>query len=112
MNDTQIYTLSDGVTDLLDREHSRIMFSLMELHPEKSRDYTWDDIGVATLMQTIYQDEIKYCPQNKSWYVWEKRWKIQNDDGIVSDKLQELLNLLNLSASEINTDEKEGDMKK
>lgn len=107
MNDTQIYTLSDGVTDLLDREHSRIMFALVDLHPEASRDYTWDDIGMATLMQTIYQDEIRFCPQNKSWYIWEKRWKIQNDDGVISDKLQTLLNILKIYADEITTDENE-----
>lgn len=107
MNEAQIYTLSDGVTDLLDHEHSRIMFALVDLHPEASRDYTWDDIGMATLMQTIYQDEIRFCPQNKSWYIWEKRWKIQNDDGVISDKLQTLLNILKIYADEITTDENE-----
>lgn len=112
MNDSGIYTLSDGVTDLLDREHSRIMFALVDLHPEASRDFTWDDIGMATLMQSIYQDEIKYCPQNKNWYIWEKRWKVQNDDGIVSDKLQTLLNLLKIYADEVTTDENEETMSK
>ena len=101
------YVLADGITELTDKEHSRIMCTLAELHPELSRDYTWDDIGMATLMQTIYQDEIKYCPQNRSWYVWEKRWKVQNDDGLISDKLQTLLNLLKIYADEITTEETE-----
>lgn len=112
MNDKQIYTLSDGVTDLLDPEHSRIMFTLVALHPEMSQDYTWDDIGIATLMQTIYQNEIRFCPQNKSWYIWDKRWKMQNDDGVISDKLQTLLNLLRIYTDEVTTDENKDTMTK
>lgn len=42
------YTLADGITELTDKEHSRIMYTLVELHPEISRDYTWDDIGMAS----------------------------------------------------------------
>lgn len=94
------YVRADGVTELKDHEQTRMIHRLEELQPESNFNFTHDDIGTATLMQEIYQDEIRYCPQNHCWYIWDKRWKIQSDEGIVSDKLQTLLNVLKIYADD------------
>ena len=98
------YQLKNGMY-LEDEQHSRMMYALRELHPEYSSDYTWDEMGIAALMCRVYADEIRYCPQNRSWYIWDKRWEKQIDAGIVSDMLQTLLNLLRLYADEIDNED-------
>ncbi len=87
-----------------DVEQSHIMMILMGLMPHKSLTFTYDDIGTASLIAEIYQKEIKYCPQYGAWYLWDgSRWKRQGDDGIISDKIQTLLNLLILYCDEVTT---------
>lgn len=91
-----------------DPEFVAILNKLFDLKPEKSRDFTRDDIGMANLLQAVYRDKIRYCPQNQTWYIWDKqRWERQTDDGLISEKLQDLLNLLNIYVDEIeeNSDE-------
>ena len=101
MNDFVPYELKNGKV-LVDEDQSKIMYKLKELKPHISMDFTWDDIGMATLMSTVYEDDVRYCPQDKSWYIWENRWKKQQDSGAISDRLQTLLNLLRLYADEVD----------
>ena len=70
MNDFVPYELKNGKV-LVDEDQSKIMYKLKELKPHISMDFTWDDIGMATLMSTVYEDDVRYCPQDKSWYIWE-----------------------------------------
>ena len=102
------YTLqSSGEAKLsfTDSEHSRIFRTLLESHPEKNPDYRHDDIGLATLFSDIYKDEVRYCPQSQTWYLWNMRWEEQPDIGAISDKLQTLLNLLSYYCDEVNDEE-------
>lgn len=100
MADIEYYTLSSGQV-IEDEEMSKLMYRLMELKPHNSFMFSWDDIGMATLMSKLYRDSIRYCPQNDSWYIWDKCWRKQGENGAISDMLQTLLNLLILYCIEI-----------
>ena len=80
---------------------------LVELRPYFSLDYTWDDIGMSQLMCDIYDNQIRYCPQNDCWYLWNGRWEKQDDSTSVSDMLQTLLNVLNLYCKELIAEEED-----
>jgi len=101
MSDTELYTLKDGRV-ISDEKMSAQMYRLISLNPENA--YTWDDIGTATLMCDMYDDEIRYCPQNGAWYIWNHCWRRQGEGGEVSDRLQTLLNLMHLYTLEITDD--------
>lgn len=88
----EIYTFKNGVS-ITDEEQSALMYRIEELDPLR---YSRDDIGTAEMLGDIYQDKIRYCPQNDSWYIWGGCWRKQSDSGVISDMLQTVLNLLNL----------------
>lgn len=93
-----------------DEQMSEIMYQLMSIKPHTSMIYSWDDIGTATLMSNLYSDRIRYCPQNDYWYVWDKCWVKQAENGAISDMLQTLLNLLVLYCMEISSQIGEDDV--
>lgn len=96
------YEMANGQL-IQDEGMSAIMQSLMDLQPHQSNVYTWDDIGMATLMSDVYTDSIRYCPQNGAWYIWDGCWRKQGENGAISDRLQTLLNLLVLYCKEIQS---------
>ncbi len=103
------YEMANGQI-IEDEGMSEIMETLMSVHPHQSNVYTWDDIGMATLMSDVYKDSIRFCPQNGFWYIWDGCWRKQGENGAISDRLQTLLNLLVLYCKEIKAkDEKEED---
>ena len=101
MPDTEYYTLSNGQV-IEDEQMSEMMYRIMELKPHTSFVHSWDDIGMATLMSDLYHNNIRYCPQNDCWYIWDKCWQKQGENGAISDMLQTLLNLLILYCMEIS----------
>lgn len=90
-----------------DDEMNGMLRRLVELRPHFSLDYTWDDIGMSQLMCDIYDNQIRYCPQNDCWYLWNGRWEKQDDSTSVSDMLQTLLNVLNLYCKELIAEEED-----
>ena len=100
MAESEFYVLSNGQM-IEDEAMSEMMYRIMRLKPHSSFIYSWDDIGMATLMSNLYQDNIRYCPQNDCWYIWDKCWQKQGENGAISDMLQTLLNLLILYCMEI-----------
>lgn len=85
-----------------DEVTSDLFRKLIELQPHCSLAYTWDDIGMATLVASLYGDKIRYCPQYAEWYIWDdSRWEKQIDAGIIMDKLQTVLNLMVLYCDEM-----------
>lgn len=101
MPDIEFYQTSTGQV-IEDENMSEIMYQLMRLKPHTSFVYSWDDIGMATLMSDLYKNNIRYCPQNDCWYIWDKCWQKQGENGAISDMLQTLLNLLILYCMEIS----------
>lgn len=100
------YELSNGAV-INDEVQSAIMERLVALDVYRNPDYTWDDIGMATLMGDVYRDTLRYCPQNGKWYVWEDRWCKQGDAGAIMDILQTLLNILRVYCAEMMRNTKE-----
>ena len=107
MSENNLYVMADGSV-INDEELSSMMESLLALRPHQSMTYTWDDIGIASLMSDLYKQSIRYCPQNDAWYIWDGCWRKQSENGSISDRLQSMLNLLLLYCKEI--DAKEGDL--
>lgn len=101
MAEIEYYQLSNGQV-IEDELMSEMMYRIMKLRPHTSFVYSWDDIGMATLMSDLYHNNIRYCPQNDCWYVWDKCWLKQGENGAISDMLQTLLNLLILYCMEIS----------
>ena len=99
-----IYELSNGKV-IEDEKLSSIMEYLTDNDVIHSDDYTWDNIGLATLMADIYGEVLRYCPQNGCWYLWDKAWVKQDDAGVIMDMLQTLLNLLCIYQREIPDDD-------
>ena len=110
MAEIEYYQLSNGQV-IEDEKMSEMMYRIMALKPHTSFIYSWDDIGMATLMSDLYQNNIRYCPQNDSWYVWDKCWRKQGENGAISDMLQTLLNLLILYCMEIAHDSTDDEAK-
>ena len=100
MANTEYYQLVNGQV-IEDEIMSSLMYRIMEMKPHSSFIYSWDDIGMATLMSDLYQNNIRYCPQNDSWYIWDKCWRKQGENGAISDMLQTLLNLLVVYCGEV-----------
>ena len=101
MPDIEFYQTSTGQI-IEDEKMSEMMYQIMKLRPHTSFVYSWDDIGMATLMSDLYQNNIRYCPQNDCWYIWDKCWQKQGENGVISDMLQTLLNLLILYCMEVS----------
>lgn len=101
--DNELYYLKSYQMYLEDEEQSRIFTKLIQLKPHTSMIYTYDDIGTATLIADLYDDSIRYCPQYDAWYIWDgSRWARQNEMGIISDKVQTVLNLLLIYCKEVS----------
>lgn len=99
-----IYELSNGKV-IEDEKMSSIMEFLTTHDVVHSDDYTWDNIGTATLMSDVYGEILRYCPQNGCWYLWDDCWTKQDDSGVIMDMLQTLLNLLSIYQRELPNDE-------
>ena len=86
--ESYLYYLQSYEKYIEDEEQIRIMTKLVDLRPYASMVYTYDDIGTATLIADLYDNNIRYCPQYDQWYVWDgSRWANQAEAGIISDKV-------------------------
>lgn len=95
------FYLESKQMSITEPEMADIMAQLMELKPYCSIIYTMDEMGLAALISKLYHDTIRYCPQYGDWYIWDGcRWERQIDSGIISDKVQTVLNLLLLYVDE------------
>lgn len=100
--ENELYYLKSYGKYIEDEEQSELMRRLFEMHPHASMVYTYDDIGTATLIADLYGNRIRYCPQYDAWYLWDgSRWAKQTETGIISDKVQTVLNLLLLYCKEL-----------
>lgn len=98
----ELFYLQSCGSYIEDVEQSRLMERLLALHPHASMVYTYDDIGTATLIADLYENTICYCPQYDAWYIWDgSRWAKQTESGIISDKVQTVLNLLLMYCKEL-----------
>ncbi|WP_080797910.1 phage/plasmid primase, P4 family [Arabiibacter massiliensis] len=86
--------------ELLDR--------LAELRPEDGGRYGSTDQGRGYLFADVFKDKARYCPERKSWYVYDgARWK--HDAGALEagELVKELANALALHRCFLNASEAE-----
>lgn len=88
---------------LENEQQSRIMHFLMKERPHLSSiTYAWDEIGMSALFADAYDDSMRFCPQQKTWYIWKHRWEKQSGESAIHNRLQTLLNLLLLYCKEVS----------
>lgn len=91
--------------------------NIMESKPSEPHldnlGYSWDEGGLSQLFMETYKDVCRYCPEKKSWYLYEGgKWTRDVDSLIVSSKVKEFIELLDLYAWTINDEEKRNKYKK
>lgn len=96
-------TLSDG-RYFLDESQSKAYSKILEIDPFKSNEYRWDEIGVSEMFSEVFKESTLYCPEAKSWYVYDgKRWVKDVGDLETMDRLITFTKLLNLYANELSS---------
>ncbi len=102
--------LSDDI--LLPRFEYILASKPAEQHTD-SLGYSWSEGGLAQLFIETYKDCTRYCPEKKSWYSY-KDGKWQKDIGslIVSDRVKEFCQLLELYSWTIKDDDTKQKYKK
>lgn len=94
MSDDVYYTLKCNGTGITNKVQAEILQFLLDAQPHHSDVYTWDDLGMANVICDAYDHDFCYCPQNRSWYIWDHRWVKQPDDTPIYDHVETVLNLL------------------
>ena len=111
-----LFEFKNGLT-ITDEYFSEKMFLIQQEHPESqsmtNSGYEWSEIGMASLFAVLYEKEARYCPEHKSWYVYQDgRW--QHDEGsiLVSEKMKDFTRLMTLYCSDIEDDDTRKDYTK
>ena len=100
------YTLKNGRTILSTSASNKFAY-IVSRKPEDSQPtngvgYTWDESGMAQLFAEVYQDEIKFCPEMKSWLTYDKgAWRVDAGAHLVSSKLSEFYQMMMLYCGEV-----------
>lgn len=56
-----------------------IAHALAEFHPENKSAYRWNDSGMAELFSHIYKEDLLYCQDRKSWFIFDgRKWGPDN----------------------------------
>lgn len=105
-NSDNLFTFKNGRT--IDDPHiSAKMEIIMSRRPEKGsihygNGYSWDECGMAELFAECYQEDTRYCPENKTWYTYSAgAWRKDVGSLLVSAKIKEFYGLLALYSGEV-----------
>lgn len=94
---------------------SQKMYYIKSVHPElpyqeNSTRYRWDEVGMAELFSECYIDCCRYCAEFKSWYVYDgTKWHKDTGSLLVSAKIKEFVQCMDLYCGEIEDEEKRKD---
>lgn len=96
---------------IMSEELSEKMYYIKKIQPESyqadSSGYSWDESGMAELFSECYENDTRYCPENKTWYTYDGgRWKKDVGAILVSEKIKEFVRLMSLYCGEIVDDDK------
>ena len=94
-----------------DERISDKLYEIKRLRPESNdEDFTpfeWSEIGMAELFGIVYANEARYCPEYKSWYVYDgAAWRRDEGSVLVSQKMKEFTRIMTLYCGEIEDDDK------
>jgi len=95
---------------IMDEDLSAKMYLIKQYHPEKadetSSGFEWSEMGMANLFGLLYAQEVRYCPEHKSWYTYfEGAWRRDEGAILVSEKIKDFVRLMILYCGEIEDDD-------
>lgn len=95
---------------IMDEDLSVKMYKIKHYHPEKadetSSGFEWSEMGMANLFGLLYSQEVRYCPEHKSWYTYfEGVWRKDEGAVLVSEKIKDFVRLMILYCGEIEDDD-------
>lgn len=95
---------------IMDEDLSSKMYKIKHYHPEKadetSSGFEWSEMGMANLFGLLYSQEVRYCPEHKSWYTYfEGVWRKDEGAVLVSEKIKDFVRLMILYCGEIEDDD-------
>lgn len=80
---------------------------LKEMGLPLSSQYSWTDIGAGKIFADFYEDSLRYVPERKSWYYYEKGIWIADTGSLKAMKLcMKLANFMHTLALEIDDEHK------
>ena len=98
-----------GSQFLMDVQQSAVLYYIKNCHPEQKRldGFSWDEIGMSQLFALCYKARVRYCANNKSWYVYDGSAWVQDIANLNITALgKEFVQLLDLYSNPFLTDEK------
>ena len=102
MTNSDFFLLKNGQYIMSVYSSRRFEF-IMEVHPELSSDYKWDEMSIAELFADAYKDDTRYCKEHKTWYAYNGHiWEKDTGGLIVAERLKEFTRLLNIYCTEIS----------
>lgn len=107
--DRELFELKNGRI-IMDEDLSDKMYTIKSFHPERadeaSSGFEWSEMGMANLFGVIYNKEVRYCPEHKSWYTYhEGAWRKDEGSILVSEKIKDFVRLMILYCGEITDDD-------
>lgn len=105
----QFFTLRNNRCIMSETLSSK-MSLIQKEHPEtldnENSAYEWSEMGMASLFGLLYNQEVRYCPEHKSWYTYhEGAWRKDEGAILVSEKIKEFSRLMLLYCGEIVDDD-------
>lgn len=105
MEESSLFKLKDG-RYFLSQEQSDIYSKIVKAQPHYSSQYKWDEMSMADLFADCYKHNTLYCPEMKSWYIYDGTIWIEDTGAItVNDRLKEFIRLLQIYSCEISDGE-------
>lgn len=99
---------------IMSEDLSAKMFYIKSVQPEayqaNNSGYSWDESGMAELFSECYENDTRFCPENKSWYTYDNGyWKKDVGSLLVAEKIKEFTRLMTLYCGEIADENKRKD---
>lgn len=110
ISEEEQYALRNGKTILSSSASNKFAY-IVSRKPEISQPvngigYSWDENGMSQLFAETFEQEIKYCPEAKSWFTYSKgAWRADAGAHLVSSRVGEFYQLLTLYCGEITDEE-------
>lgn len=78
------------------------IYNLKPEEPQKNTiDYSWDEIGLSRIFADLYKPELRYCIENKCWYVYNGiKWVQDTGALLANEKIKEFFSILYIYCSE------------
>lgn len=92
--------------------HIEIFETIKSIAPETKHHldaggYSWDESGCSNIFADCYAPECCYCPETKSWYVYDNgAWRRDTEALLAQDMMEELYRLLVTYAASVTVEDR------